>query len=34
MGGAHGAGESRVAVRGVGSAARGDEHALAIAEEQ
>ena len=32
--GARDAGESRVAVRGAGSAARGDQHALAIAEKQ
>ena len=32
--GAHYAGESRVAVRGAGSATRGDQHALAIAEKQ
>jgi hypothetical protein len=32
--GAHDAGESRVAIRGAGSAARGDHHALAIAEKQ
>ena len=32
--GAHDAGESRVAIRGAGRAARGDQHALAIAEEQ
>jgi hypothetical protein len=30
--GPHDAGESRVAIRGAGRAARGDQHALAIAE--
>ena len=32
--GAYDAGDSRVAIRGIGSAARGDQRALAIAEEQ
>jgi len=31
---AHGAGESRVAIRGAGGAARGDQHTLASAEKQ
>jgi len=31
--GAHDAGESRVAIRGAGRAARGDQHALAVARE-
>jgi hypothetical protein len=32
--GTHDAGESRVAIRGAGSAAGGDQHALAIPEKQ